>query len=127
MQQLTVYRVGEVAPLLLQAEYASSFVGRLRGLLGKTALSLKQGLLLAPCNQIHTVGMGFAIDVVFLAKDGMVLRCVEKLRPHRFARCRSAYQTLELMAGAVEHYALQEGECLHWQITPNKPEKIYGQ
>ncbi len=78
---------------------------RMRGLLARAPLGVGEGLLIAPCNGIHTVGMRYAIDVVFIDRDGRVLRVTRALPPlrcspaaceisdtvmSRFARCSSA-------------------------------------
>lgn len=72
---------------------------RLRGLLGRRALAPGECLLLHPACAIHTCGMRFAIDVVFLDDEHRVLRVVEGVRPWRLASCRGARSVLELPAG----------------------------
>jgi uncharacterized protein len=54
------------------------------------------GLLIPRCHSVHTAGMRFAIDVVFLDSRGRVLREVRGLPPCRLARCQGAAATLEL-------------------------------
>ncbi len=75
-------------------------VARLRGLLGRAALSPGEGLLLRPCNGIHTLGMRFAIDVLFLDAEGLVIRVEPSLQPGRMVPwVRGARQALELSSG----------------------------
>jgi len=57
------------------------------------------GLLLPRCRSVHTFGMRFAIDVVFLDSRGRVVRVVCGLRPGRIVLCRRAESVLELRAG----------------------------
>jgi uncharacterized protein len=45
---------------------AESSWERLRGLLGRPALVTGTGLLLAPCASVHSCGMRYAIDLVYL-------------------------------------------------------------
>ncbi|MZP30313.1 DUF192 domain-containing protein [Heliobacterium undosum] len=91
-------------------DVADSFWRRLRGLLDETALPPDRGLLLTPCNQIHTVGMGFAIDVLYLDGQGVIIDIDEALPPGRFGQRRSdALSTLELAAGTARRLALQPG------------------
>ena len=47
---------------------------RLRGLLGRRALDPGEGMLIVPARSIHTVGMRFAIDAVFIDRGGIVVR-----------------------------------------------------
>lgn len=83
---------------------------RLRGLLGTRGLAPGEGLWIRPCNQVHMLGMRYAIDVVFLDAAGLVLRAVEHLRPGRVSpRVRGAASVLELPAGTVARTGLVEG------------------
>lgn len=89
---------------------------RLRGLLGRRRLEADEGLLLRPVGAIHTLFMRFAIDVVFLDRDYVVLRVVENVRPWRFAAARRAKAVLELPTGSAAR-RLRVGERL--VIVPN--------
>ena len=82
------------------------------GLLATRELEDPCGLWIAPCNAVHTLGMGYAIDVVFLRRDGTVARVVPRLAPWRAASCRHAHATLELRAGLAERLHLAPGRRL---------------
>ena len=72
-------------------------------LLGLALLSRKRagpGLLIPRCAAIHSFGMRFALDVVFLDADLKPLRRVSCLASGRFARCRGAAAVLELPSEA---------------------------
>lgn len=56
------------------------------------------GLLIPRCRSVHTFGMRFAIDVVFLGADGREIRRVRSLGPLRFSADRRAAAVLELPA-----------------------------
>ena len=71
---------------------------RLRGLIARREAT---PLLLAPARSVHTCGMRFPIDVVFLDEDLRVLRVVHGLRPWRFASARKARAVLELEEGGA--------------------------
>ena len=71
-------------------------------------------MLLSPCGSVHTLGMGYPLDVVFLDKEGRILRCVSRLAPFRKARARRARHTLELPPGSIEGIGLKVGEVLQW-------------
>ena len=60
------------ARVLASAELAQGRRGRGRGLLGRT--SIDGALVLAGCRWIHTIGMKFALDVVYLDADGVVVK-----------------------------------------------------
>ena len=85
-----------------RAELADSFVRRLCGLLGRPGLLPGQGLLLTRCSSIHTLGMQFPIDVLYLDPAGRVLAHVPALAPGRLGPwVRGARSILELPAGAA--------------------------
>lgn len=70
----------------------------------------KQGVLIHPCNAIHTIGMRRIIDVVFLNEDRVVCRIDIAIDPWRIVCCRSARFVLELPGGAARQYGFYEGQ-----------------
>lgn len=93
----------------VQVRVARSFGARLVGLLGRGALAPEQALLLVPCDNVHTFFMRFAIDVVFVDRDGVVLAVVPRLAPWRVAAARRAHACLELAAGVAAVLGLEPG------------------
>lgn len=85
---------------------------RTRGLLGRPPLAACEGLLIMRCSSVHTVGMRYPIDVVFLDRHGGIARVVENLRPMRMAMCLRAASVLELAAGQAKRLALRPGLTL---------------
>ena len=72
---------------------------RLRGLLGLRSNDFRNGsgLWIVPCHGVHTLGMGFPIDVVYLDDAMTVIHIRGDLRPWRFAPVRTqAASVLEL-------------------------------
>jgi uncharacterized membrane protein (UPF0127 family) len=72
---------------------------RLRGLLGLASSDFRNGsgLWIVPCHGVHTLGMGFPIDVVYLDRAMTVIHIQNNLRPWRFAPVRTrAASVLEL-------------------------------
>ena len=89
---------------------ADGFWPRLAGLQFRRPLASDAGLLLVPCNSVHTCFMRFAVDVVFLDGNGSVLAVRRSLRPWRLAwGPRKSHAVLELLAGSAD---LQPGEKL---------------
>ena len=82
---------------------------RMRGLLGRKGLDEGEGLLLRPAPSIHTFFMRFPIDVVFVARDGEVVKVVPALKPWRSAAARGARSALELAAGEAERRDIHAG------------------
>lgn len=88
---------------------------RLRGLLGRPRLQAGEGLLITPCASVHTLGMGYPLDLVFLDADGRVRKLVSNLAPLRMAASPGAAMTLELAGGALRQMNVQVGEVLEWR------------
>jgi uncharacterized protein len=81
---------------------AATPFARVKGLLGRTALSRGEGLLLTPCKGVHTFFMKFSIDVVFLDRGNRVVAAIEHLQPQRMTKLLlSSVSALELPAGTV--------------------------
>lgn len=90
-------------------ETAFSRQSRNRGLLGRDSLPPGHALLIAPCTSIHTWFMRFAIDVIFVKRDGRVVKIRSAVPPWRFVIALGAYAVVELPAGAIA----QAGVKLH--------------
>lgn len=90
-------------------EMNDTFFSRLVGLLGQKGLEKGQGIVLKPCNSVHTCFMRFPIDVVFISGDFKVLKIVKNMKAWKFSPIvlKSLY-TLEVAAGAIED--LKEGD-----------------
>src|SRR2546421_8542858 len=69
--------------LVARLEIADTLWKQTVGLLGRNGLPPEGGLWLEPCNGIHTFGMRFSIDVLFLDAEGHALRVVSSLKPWR--------------------------------------------
>jgi uncharacterized membrane protein (UPF0127 family) len=78
---------------------AISLRSRLLGLAFLPALPPGHALLIPHCRSVHTFGMRFPIDVVFLDETGRVLRVARDLPPRRVLFCRDAFAVLETRAG----------------------------
>jgi len=72
-------------------------------LLGLSHLDLAEagaGLLIPSCCSVHTFGMRFALDLVFLDRDGRICSVKREVPPRRLARDRRAGAVLELPASS---------------------------
>ena len=61
----------------------TGFFERMKGLLGRDGLPEGEVYVFPQCGSVHTFGMRFAIDVVFLDKKGCVLSIHENVCPGR--------------------------------------------
>lgn len=84
-------------------EMNDTYFSRLIGLLGRKGLENGQGIVLKPCNSIHTCFMRFSIDAVFISKDFKVLKIVKNMKAWKFSPIvlKSLY-TLEVAAGTIQ-------------------------
>ena len=97
---------------VLQVMVATTMLGRMRGLLARPALSSGQAMLLPKCNMVHTVGMTYSIDIVFLRRDGLVLKVAPAVVPRRMRAHWRAHSVLELGAGEAARCAIVPGLLL---------------
>lgn len=86
--------------------------GRMRGLLGRSDLPRGEGVILRPAGSVHTFFMRFAIDVVFLDEDDVVVDIVHQLRPWRAAGVKGAKSVVELAAGEAAARGVEIGSKL---------------
>ena len=89
---------------------ADRILPRMKGLLGKRELVAGEGLLIQPAPSIHTFFMRFPIDVVFLAKNGKVMKVAANVGAWRMRSCRRAFAVLELAAGEAERRGITVGD-----------------
>jgi uncharacterized membrane protein (UPF0127 family) len=74
-----------------------------------------EGLLISPCNSIHTFFMLFPVDVVFLNKKNMITKIIRIMKPFRFGMALNSSSVLELMAGQADMSGMQPGDYLLWE------------
>jgi len=103
----------------LDIRVAASFATRLLGLAGLVAMPRFTGLLLPGTRSVHTVGMRFGLDLVWLARDGLVVRVDAAVGPGRLAGCRAAGGVIEFVAaGGPGPLLPRAGDRLAWQLPP---------
>jgi uncharacterized membrane protein (UPF0127 family) len=99
---LIVQNLTKNATLATNAVEAQNFNERRIGLLNTPELPAGGGMWINPCQSIHTHGMQYAIDVVFLDQLGQVTQVHPKVRPgHHGIRSFNAASVLELPVGTI--------------------------
>jgi uncharacterized protein len=101
------------AYLATDLEVADTHWSRLRGLMGTDAAHFPagKGLWIVPCRGVHTLGMRFPIDVVYLNGDRVIVHIQENLRPWRVAAVRlNAATVLELPSSMVRQTGTSVGD-----------------
>ena len=89
----------------LRVATASSYLSRLRGLTGLGGLDHDEGLEIPRCRSVHTVGMRFPLDLIWLDEEGGVVRVDRDVRPFRLRSCREARSVIEVAAGRGDAFA----------------------
>ena len=98
-----------------EAVVASGYWQRLVGLLGKTPKWARRGagLWIVPSRGVHTIGMLFPIDLIFLGKNKEVVRVEEHVRPFRIsALSLRAMSVLELPPHTIYRTGTKVGDRL---------------
>jgi uncharacterized membrane protein (UPF0127 family) len=95
---------------------AGTFLARLRGLLGTDGLAPGEGLWISRCSSIHSFGMRFLFDALFLGPDGKVVGRYERFRRNRISRVFwNARGVLELPAGTIERTGTEVGDEIRFE------------
>jgi uncharacterized membrane protein (UPF0127 family) len=90
---------------------ADTFMTRLVGLLRDRQLENGDGLWILPCNSIHSIGMKFIFDAVFLDKKLKVVHLVREMKPWRISKMVfAAHSVLELPAGIITRTGTEIGD-----------------
>lgn len=104
--------------LATKVRKADNFLTRLIGLLKRTHLGPEEALWLMPSKGIHTIGMKFPIDVVFLNRDHQVLGLMSGLVPYRVSAVHlRGYSVLELPNGTIKKSCTEIGDKLEISLA----------
>ncbi len=104
--------------LATKVRKADSFVTRLVGLLKRTQLGPEEALWLMPSKGIHTIGMKFPIDVMFLDKNCVVLGLVSGMMPYRISGVQMrGFSVLELPSGTIRKSQSEVGDQLEISLA----------
>jgi len=111
--RLSISRAG--VPLL-SAFVANTYMARLRGLFAYPPLINNDALVLHPCSAVHTIGLKYAIDVVFVGRRGTLLKCVE-LKKNAWCFCSNAQSVIEMASGTIRRHKLCVGQRLDIDVA----------
>src|SRR5262249_45888619 len=97
------------------ADVADTSAKRRTGLLKHNGLAAGEGLWIVPCEAVHSFGMKFAIDVVYLDRKKRVRKTRKEMVPRRLSACLTAHSVLELPVGAIDSSRTQPGDQLEFE------------
>ena len=102
-----------------RAKVALSVFERMKGWLGKTTVAPDEGLLLPGTSSVHSWGMHFSFDLVFMDRAGEVVKLCPRMEPFSVAygpfkawAGMRGLQALELPEGSLERLGLKLGDRL---------------
>ncbi len=78
---------------------------RRRGLAGLDELPTGHALLFERCRSVHTIGMRFALDLLWLDGDDRLVRLDRDVAARRLRTCLRARAVVEARAGEGERFA----------------------
>jgi uncharacterized membrane protein (UPF0127 family) len=102
------------------AEVADDGAKRRKGLLGRQELRPGEGLWILPCEAVHTFGMQFPIDIVYLDRNLRVKKVSSDVRPWRLSACLTAHSVLELASGTIRGTHTKPGDRLEFSSAPTE-------
>lgn len=113
MIQYKILNLSKGTVFLEDVIIAKSFFARLKGLLGKDNLEEDEGIIIKPCNSVHTIGMKLTIDVAFVDKNNKVIHIISEMPPGKFSPIiRGGVYAIEARAGTIERKQLNIGDKL---------------
>ena len=96
---------------------ADNFVKRFLGLFKFGKISDHQALYLSPCSSVHTFFMSYTIAVIFLDRNGVVIKIVDSLKPNRCAMCLNAKSVVECLPDSPFFLSSKIGRRPKWLTT----------
>lgn len=114
-EYVRVVNLTRQSELASHVEVADQGARRRKGLLGVDELAPGEGLWIAPCEAVHTFGMRFAIDLVYLDRSRRIVKIRHRVPRSRISGCLRAHSVLELRAGSAADAGAQVGDQLECQ------------
>ncbi|MBX3014634.1 MAG: DUF192 domain-containing protein [Caldilineaceae bacterium] len=104
--------------LVRQGRVANNFWTKFRGLMGVRQLPAGAGLLIEPCDSIHTHFMRMPIDVLYVNAQHCIVGIDAALQPWRIGRKRAeAAYVLELPSGTAQRTQSAVGDQLKLSLA----------
>ena len=94
---------------------AYTFSQRVQGLLGTRLFPLGYGLIIKPCSSMHTFGMNYPIDVLFVDGNNRIIKIVDNMLPGNMSMSSGSKYVVELPAGTANRTVCSVGDILEFQ------------
>ena len=96
-------------------QIADTFWKRIARLLGRDEMLLDEGVLIMPAKTINTYFFSFPVDVLFLDREGRVVRLADNVMPWQTLHESGASSIVELSAGALCRRGCRVGDHVVWR------------
>jgi uncharacterized membrane protein (UPF0127 family) len=110
--------------LATRMEVADTSPKRNKGLLGRNYLAPGEGLWILPCDAVHTFGMRFPIDLIYLDRKNKIKKLLSNVPPWRLSACLPAHSILELPAGTIRDTETYLGDTLEFSAVAVSDDSI---
>lgn len=115
MKKVKVWNKTKESMILPKVYIAEGFFNRLRGLMGKKELDLDTGLLIRPCNSVHTFFMRFSIDIAFMNKDNQVCYIIHSMEKNKISPIvPKAFSIVEAPSGTFKGSNVEIGDIVEF-------------
>lgn len=110
---MKITRKSDNALIADNVKVANNVITRFIGLLNRSGLEKGEGLLITPCNSIHSFGMRFNFDAVFINKNNQIKHLMTNIKPWSVSPIIfSVKSVLELPGGTIKELKLNVGDFL---------------
>jgi uncharacterized protein len=116
--RLQMFNVTRQVQLASNVEVAASGGKRSKGLLGRKGLAQGEALWIVPCEAVHTFGMQFSLDLVYLDRSHRIRKIRRNVLPWRLSACLAAHSVVELAAGSIRETDAQPGDQVEFIEVP---------
>lgn len=108
-----VYNQTRESFLSLGVTAADTTFARLKGLIGRMRLKFDEGIWVVPSSGVHTLGVLFPLDLIYLDEDYLVIHVIESFPAFHVAPLRTqAASVLELPTHTIYSSQTQPGDQL---------------
>ncbi len=118
MKRVNVYDITNKKYILQHVKIANTFFSRLWGLLQQNMQKKSHILILTPCKCIHTFGMSYAIDVIFVSKEGEILKMINDMKPNRCSPViKNSQYVIEMESSIYLNLGIEEGDQIIFEVV----------
>ena len=107
--------IGQDTVISRSTLYAESFFQRLTGMLTRKFSDSLDGIVFRNCNAVHTFGMRFDIDVIFVDRTNRITEVYPDVKPWRTRSSgTSKAVTIELPSGSIAKFGIKCGDFVEF-------------